>query len=119
MRCFFDPRQLNHAPELELNNGAFVPFAESPRRAEAILAAIGPAEPPVDHGEAPLRAIHSEVYLAFLWSAYKDWKSAGRPGDAVAYTWPVVRRRPLDLERDRCREPCGRGCWGSVPSCRC
>lgn len=99
MRCFFDPRQLSHAPEVELNNGAFVAFAESPRRAEAVLAAIGKAEPPVDHGEAPLRAVHSEDYLAFLWSAHKDWTSAGRPGDAVGYTWPVVRRRPLDLER--------------------
>ena len=34
MRCFFDPRQLAHAPELELHNGAFVPFAESPARAD-------------------------------------------------------------------------------------
>lgn len=99
MRCFFDPRQLAHAPELELNNGAFVPFAESPKRAEAILAAIGPAEAPFDHGEAPLRGVHSEAYLAFLWSAHGDWRAAGRPGDAAAYTWPVVRRRPLDLER--------------------
>jgi len=99
MRCVFDPRQLAHAPALELNNGAFVPFAESPQRAEAILAAIGTAEAPFDHGEAPLRAVHSEAYLAFLWSAHGDWKAAGRPGDAAAYTWPVVRRRPLDLER--------------------
>ena len=99
MRCFFDPRQLGHAPELELNNGAFVAFAESPQRAESVLAAIGTTEPPMDHGEGPLRAVHSEDYLAFLWLAYNDWVSAGRPGDAVGYTWPVVRRRPLDLER--------------------
>ena len=99
MRCFFDPRQLAHAPELELHNGGFVPFAETPARAEAILAAIGPAESPVDHGEGPLRAVHSEDYLAFLWSAHKDWRAAGREGDAAGYAWPVVRRRPLRLER--------------------
>jgi acetoin utilization deacetylase AcuC-like enzyme len=99
MRRFFDPRQLAHAPALELHNGGFVAFAESPKRAEAILAALGPVEAGVDHGEGPLRAVHSEAYLAFLWAAHKDWRSAGREGDASAYAWPVVRRRPLDLER--------------------
>ena len=99
MRCFWDPRQLAHAPALELQYGGFVPFAETPARAEAILAAIGPAEAPADHGEAPLRAVHSEAYLAFLWSAHKDWRAAGRAGDAGGYAWPVVGRRPLELDR--------------------
>lgn len=99
MRSFFDPRQLAHAPALELHNGAFVPFAEAPSRAEAIHAAIGTAEPAVDHGEGPLRSVHSEDYLAFLWSAHQDWRAAARPGDAAPYAWPVVRRRPLALER--------------------
>ncbi len=99
MRSLFDPRQLGHAPALELHNGALVPFAESPARAAAILAALGSAEPAVDHGEAPLRAVHDEDYLAFLLSARGDWQAAGRPGDAAAYAWPVVRRRPLALDR--------------------
>jgi acetoin utilization deacetylase AcuC-like enzyme len=99
MRCFWDPRQLAHAPTLELHNGEFVPFAEAPARAESILAAIGGTEAPADHGEAPLRAVHGEDYLAFLWSAHKDWRAAGRPGDASGYAWPVVRRRPLALDR--------------------
>jgi acetoin utilization deacetylase AcuC-like enzyme len=99
MRIIFDPRQLVHSPALELMNGGFVPFAETPARAEAILATLGPAEAPVDHGEAPLRAVHDEAYLAFLWSAHKDWRAAGREGDASGYAWPVVRRRPLDLDR--------------------
>lgn len=99
MRAFFDPRQLAHAPARELHNGAFVPFAETPARAAAIRAAIGPVAPARDHGEGPLRAVHSDAYLAFLQSAYQDWRAAGRPGDAGAYAWPVVRRRPLDLRR--------------------
>jgi acetoin utilization deacetylase AcuC-like enzyme len=99
MRCVFDPRQLAHAPALELHNGAFVPFAETPARVEAVLAALGPVEPAVDHGEAPLRAVHDEAYLAFLWAAHKDWRAAGRAGDASGYAWPVVRRRPLALDR--------------------
>jgi acetoin utilization deacetylase AcuC-like enzyme len=99
MRILFDPRQRAHAPALELMNGGFVPFAETAARADAILAALGPAEPPADQGEAPLRAVHDELYLAFLWSAHQDWRAAGREGDASGYAWPVVRRRPLDLER--------------------
>jgi acetoin utilization deacetylase AcuC-like enzyme len=99
MRAWFDPRQLAHAPALELHNGGFVPFAESPARAEALRGALGATLPALDHGEAPLRAVHSEAYLAFLWSAHKDWRAVGRDGDASAYAWPVVRRRPLDLAR--------------------
>ncbi len=99
MRAFFDPRQLAHAPAMELHNGGFVPFAETPARAEATLAAIGPTTRAIDHGEQPLRAVHSEDYLAFLWSAHKDWRAAGRDGDAAGYAWPVVRRRPLALDR--------------------
>jgi acetoin utilization deacetylase AcuC-like enzyme len=99
MRCFWDDRQRAHAPELELHNGGFVPFAETPARAASILAAIGPIEAAADHGEAPLRAVHPEAYLAFLKSAYADWRAAGRPGDASGYAWPVARRRPLPLDR--------------------
>jgi acetoin utilization deacetylase AcuC-like enzyme len=43
--------------------------------------------------------VHGEAYLAFLKSAHDDWRAAGRDGDAGGYAWPVVRRRPLDLER--------------------
>jgi acetoin utilization deacetylase AcuC-like enzyme len=99
MRCFFDSRQLAHAPAQELHNGAFVPYAEHPGRVENVLGAICATEAALDHGEAPLRAVHSEEYLAFLWSAWNDWQAAGRPGDAAGYTWPVVRRRPLRLDR--------------------
>ena len=123
MRTFFDRRQLAHAPAQELHNGAFIPYAEHPGRAESILAAIGATEPVADHGEAPLRAVHSEAYLAFLWSAFSDWRAAGRPGDAAGYAWPVARRRPLALERIDARlglysfdatSPIAEGTWDAV-----
>ena len=68
MRIFFDPRQLEHAPELELHNGAFVPYAETPSRAMMIASSLGAYDAAVDHGEGPLRAVHSEAdrILAFL-----------------------------------------------------
>lgn len=99
MRCVFDPRQLAHAPAVELHNGGFVPYAEKPARAEAVAAAVGPAAPAVDHGEAPLLAVHDPAYVDFLKSAHDDWRAAGRSGDASGYAWPVVRRRPLALDR--------------------
>jgi acetoin utilization deacetylase AcuC-like enzyme len=76
-----------------------MPHAEHPGRARAVLDAIGATEAPVDRGEEPLLRVHPADYLHFLKSAHSAWEAAGRSGDAAGYTWPVVRRRPLDLTR--------------------
>ena len=99
MRRFFSPTQLGHAPALELHNGAFTACAETPTRAEAILQAIGGAETPPDRGLAPIAAVHAPGYLRFLQDAPGLWAAAGRPGDAIPYAFPVVRRRPVRLDR--------------------
>ena len=99
MRCFFDPRQLAHAPREELHNGGFAPYAETPERAKAILAAIGPCELPGDEGEAPILAVHTAAYIDFLKQAPALWRAAGRPGEAIPYAFPIVGRRPLRLDR--------------------
>lgn len=99
MRVFHDPRQAAHAPLRELHNGDWVPFAEVPARLDAIVAACGPGEPAFDHGLDPILAVHDPDYVAFLRSAHADWLAAGREGDAIGYAFPVVRRRPLPLDR--------------------
>jgi acetoin utilization deacetylase AcuC-like enzyme len=99
MRTFFDPRQLAHAPAQELHNGGFTAYAEAPRRAEAILTAIGGGAAPADFGLAPIAAVHTPDYLDFLRTAPTLWAEAGRPGDVIGYVWPVVGRRPLTLSR--------------------
>ena len=99
MRLFFDPRQLEHAPRFEFFNGGLHPAAEHPGRVDAILAAIGATEAPRDHGETPLLRVHPQHYLDFLKSAHADWRAAGRDGDAIPYTFPLVQRRRLDLTR--------------------
>jgi acetoin utilization deacetylase AcuC-like enzyme len=99
VRIFHDPRQALHAPERELHNGEWVPFAETPARLGSILAACPAPEPASDHGLVPIAAVHDAAYLAFLRSAHRDWLAAGRTGDAVGYAFPIVRRRPLALER--------------------
>ena len=95
----FDPRQLAHAPKLELHNGGWTDYNETPARAATILSAVGPTIAARDHGMAPLAAVHDAAYLDFLQVAHRDWIAAGREGDAIGYTWPVVRRRNLDLTR--------------------
>jgi len=99
MRIFFSPHQLVHAPAVELHNGAFEPFAEHPGRVRSMLEALGSTEEPADQGEEPLLRVHPRYYLDFLHGAYAEWREAGRPGDAAGYAWPVVRRRPLELDR--------------------
>ncbi|WP_066647719.1 MULTISPECIES: histone deacetylase family protein [Sphingomonas] len=99
MRAFFSPRQLAHAPLQELHNGGFTAYAESPARAEALLAGIVGAVEPEDRGDAAIRAVHDAGYLDFLQTAPARWAEAGRPGDVIGYVWPVVGRRPLDLSR--------------------
>lgn len=99
MRRFFSPHQLAHAPAQELHNGGFTAYAETPSRAETILAAIGGAEIPQDHGDTAIRGVHTDPYLAFLREAPARWAAAGRPGDAMGYVWPIVGRRALTLDR--------------------
>lgn len=97
MRTFFDPRQLDHAPQRELHRGKWIAYSEKPARAQQIVDAIGAAELPADFGVAPIAAVHSAKYLDFLAGAWDSWLAAGREGDAIAYTFPVVGRRPLAL----------------------
>ena len=99
MRGVFDPRQLGHAPVRELHNGDWMAYSEVADRARSVLARLGAMEPAADHGEAPLAAVHDADYLAFLKSAHDRWLAAGRTGDALAYTFPVVARRALRLDR--------------------
>ena len=99
MRCFWDERQRRHAPESEFFNGALHPAAEHPGRVDAILRAIGPTEAPVDRGLEPLLRVHSPAYVELLRSAHDAWRAGGREGDAFPYTFPIVGRRELHLDR--------------------
>ena len=99
MRCFWDERQRAHRPAGEFFNGAIHPAAEHEGRVDAILEAIGPTEAPRDQGPEPLLRVHSADYLDFLRTAHDQWRAAGREGDAFPYTFPIVGRRPLNLDR--------------------
>lgn len=99
MKIYFDRRQLLHAPERELHNGEWVPYAENAGRPQSIVAELDGWNPVQDHGFEPILAVHDRAYVAFLEQAHADWLAAGRSGDAIGYTFPVVGRRPLALDR--------------------
>ena len=95
----FDDRQLAHAPVREMHNGGWTDYQETPARAQSIFRAIGSTSAATDWGHDPIKAVHDSEYIAFLQTAFADWKDAGRDGDAIGYVWPVVGRRPLNLSR--------------------
>jgi acetoin utilization deacetylase AcuC-like enzyme len=99
MFSVFDPRQLAHAPALELHNGGWVAHIDRPERARSIADRLFPCAPARDFGRAPLARVHASDYLDFLATAHARWLDAGRRGDAIGYTWPVVGRRALRLDR--------------------
>ena len=100
MRCFFDPRQLAHAPALELHNGGFVPFAESagPGRGDPRRARPGRGRRSTMARRRCARSMARPISPS---SGRRTRIGArrGATGDASGYAWPVVRRRPLDLDR--------------------
>jgi acetoin utilization deacetylase AcuC-like enzyme len=117
---YFDDRQLGHQPAVELHNGGWADHAEKASRAEVILSRFTAPEPVHDFGLEPILRVHTKDYVEFLRSAHGDWLAAGRSGDAIGYTWPVVRRRQLDLQRIDARlgrysydaaTPIARGTW--------
>lgn len=99
MMVFSDERQALHAPLRELHNGEWMPYAEVPARLARIQAEFGDRTPVTDHGLAPIYAVHDVDYVAFLECAYERWQASGRTGDALGYTFPITRRRKLDLTR--------------------
>ena len=96
---FFDRRQLAHEPVQELHNGGWTPYAEKSARAEIIAASFDELRPAKDFGLEPILNAHDPAYVEFLRSALQEWRASGREGDAIGYTWPIARRRHLDLNR--------------------
>jgi acetoin utilization deacetylase AcuC-like enzyme len=97
--AFFDRRQLAHQPVQELHNGGWAAYAEKSARAEIIAASFDELRPARDFGLEPILNVHDLSYVEFLRSAHGEWRAAGQDGDAIGYTWPVIKRRHLKLDR--------------------
>lgn len=81
----WDERHRRHDVGGGLWLGVALPSDETPARGdrlhEALVAAGATVRPATDHGEAPLLAVHTPDYLAFLRRAHADWVAAGHPVD--------------------------------------
>ncbi len=84
MKAIFDERQLKHNPERYFRRGAYIPHPEQPERAilirDMLLKNGFVIEPPKDHGEEPIKAVHDPDYVDFWKDAYERWREAA--GDA-------------------------------------
>ncbi|MDO5757126.1 MAG: histone deacetylase family protein [Rhodobacterales bacterium] len=104
MKCFFDERQLGHAPQIYFRRGAAMPHQEQPQRAEILrdmlLREGFEVEPPQDHGLAPIKAIHNPDYVDFLPDAHARFvASAGAEALSIPTMHPGLRRgkEPQDI----------------------
>ncbi|KAJ3283325.1 hypothetical protein HK104_010442 [Borealophlyctis nickersoniae] len=76
------------SPPREFELGYLITFKESPTRAENILAAVqsrgvGQVVRPVDHGLAPIVAVHTREYVEYLKTAYEKWIDIGGNPDGI------------------------------------
>lgn len=87
MKATFDERQWKHDPRHFMANGALLPNPEQPKRIEILKAAALAAgcdfSAPEDAGMAPIAAIHTAEYLAFLRNIYARWQHIEGAGAEV------------------------------------
>lgn len=71
------------------------PF-EKPSRAETVLrvvreSGLGEISPPEAFSLEPVLAVHEADYIAFLETAWQEWRDAGYAGEVIASVWPARR----------------------------
>ena len=98
MRVFHSDDHRLHAPSAELYGGRLVEPFESPRRVETILARLsergfGDVVPPRPPDRAAIEALCDPGYLAFLRTAWAEWRAEGFEGDVIAASYPARRMR--------------------------
>ena len=104
MKVYYSEAHRRHDPAFEvIDGGQRTPYLESPARMDSILAALqsaGLAEilEPAGFGLEPVRAVHTEGYLEFLGSAWRQWLAAypentEAPADAAFLPTTFALRR--------------------------
>ncbi len=94
MRAFFDPRQLNHDPQMFIKSGSVTPNPEKPDRARVLKAGAEAAglvfEGANDYGSTALVAVHSPEYLWFLQTIHERWQELpGATDEVIPNVHPV------------------------------
>lgn len=104
MKAFFDPRQLDHAPDVYFRGGAPMPHPEQPERAVLLREMLKdngfPVLPPADYGTGPITAVHDPDYVAFFADAFARFQAEAPEGALAIPTRHPGRRRgrePRDI----------------------
>jgi acetoin utilization deacetylase AcuC-like enzyme len=105
MRTFFSEDHRLHFPQAELSGGELVTPYERPSRIEYVLARLRargfPAvtdSAPMDHG--PVRKLLDPGYLAFLATAWDEWKAEENGGELIVTAMPVRHQTSTRIPRD-------------------
>ncbi len=98
MKFVHHPDAALHHPAYYFNRGQMRALPEKPERVGALAALIqsrgGALIQPDDYGYAPLAAVHTPAYLAFLESAHARWIAAGDMGEVVIPNVSRMQRTP-------------------------
>lgn len=105
MKTVFSENHRLHFPQGELFGGQLVTPFERPSRIEYVLRRLrevgmpSPAAPdPVDM--KPIAKVHDAGFLAFLETAWGEWKAAGFAGEILAASYPVRRQNQTRVPRN-------------------
>lgn len=94
MKIFYSDDHRLHDGAKELHRGEMVPAFEMPSRADMIVArlkdtGLGEISPPDRFGDDAIHAVHARDYVAFLESAWAEWKKEeGDDQFALAWVFP-------------------------------
>lgn len=98
MKFVHHPDAAMHRPATYFNKGLLRSLPEKPERVDALAAVITKRGHglirPDDHGYAPLAAVHTPAYLAFLETAHARWIAAGDMGEVVLPNVHRMQRAP-------------------------
>lgn len=96
MKTIYSEQHRLRDAKTELYGGELVTPFERPSRADTVIKAItqsnlGEIVAPDTFTMDPVRAVHSDDFIAFLESAWQEWRDAGFTGEAIACSWPARR----------------------------
>ena len=96
MKTFYSDDHHLHFPKGEIYGGEFVQPFERPARMDYVLdrlkeVGLTDIKGPVEIDMGPVNTIHDAGFLAFLETAYSEWKAAGFGGDVIGVSYPTRR----------------------------
>ena len=96
MRTIYSEQHRLRDARTELYGGELVQPFEKPSRVETVLRMVresdlGEISAPDAFSLDPILAVHDADYIAFLETAWQEWRDAGYAGEVIASVWPARR----------------------------